>query len=75
MHPNKGLSYNLADNLSGKILDELGLDGGGDRPSSNGGGFIRDVRKVGRRVLRLFDFFIKVFDTALYLFNQVFLYF
>lgn len=74
MHSNKGQSYSLADGLSGGILDGVGLNGNDGRPSSNSGGFIRDIRKASEKILRLCDFLVKVFDIVLYLFNHVFLY-
>lgn len=87
MHPNKDLSFsekliwsvNLgllashADGLSGESLDKLGLNNsGGCKLSRTSGGFIQDIRKVGRRVLHLYEFCVKVFNFALCLFNYVF---
>ncbi len=66
--------------LSSGSSEGLDLDGSGGRPSSSGGGSIRDVRKTGikdvrkvsGRVLRLCNSPIKVFNAALCLSNHVF---
>lgn len=72
---NKSQSCSLANGLSSGTFDRLGLNSGDGRPSSNGNYFIRNVRKMGKKILCLCDFLIIVFDVTLCLFNRVFLYF
>lgn len=56
-----GLVYRL----SGGNLELLGLDDGSGGPDSSSGDGQRDVREADGRVLRLYNFSIKVFDTVL----------
>lgn len=56
--------------MNGGSSEGLGLDGGSG--SSSGGG-MRDVRKAGEKILRLYDSLIKVFGAAFCLFNHIFL--
>lgn len=72
---NRDFCGGLVYGLSGRNWEGLGLDGGGGgRLGSSGVGSMRDVRKIGRRVLRLCDSLIKVFNIAFCLSNYIFLY-
>lgn len=55
----------LVHSLSNGSLEPLGLDDGGGRSDSSGRDDMRDVKEVGGKVLRFYDFLIKVFDAAL----------
>ena len=63
----------LVQGLSGGNLKGLGLDSGGDRFGSSNKSDIKDVRKMGERVLRLFNSSIKIINIIFYLSNHVFL--
>lgn len=70
---NRDFCGSLVYGLSGRNSEGLSLDGGGGRLGSSSVGSIRDVKKIGRRVLRLCDSLIKVFNIAFCLSNYIFL--
>lgn len=63
----------LIHSLSSRTLENLSLDNGGSRPGNNGRNDMRDIRKINKRVLHFCDLLIKLFDTTLCLFNNIFL--
>lgn len=69
---NRDICGCLIYNLNSRNLEGLGLDGGGGRPSSNGENDMDDVKKLGRRILRLRNSPFQVFDIILCLFSHIF---
>lgn len=55
-----GLVYNL----NSKSLEPPGLDNGNSRSDSSGGDSRKNVKEVDERVLCLYNYLIKVFDTV-----------
>lgn len=74
MNLNKSRGNDLANGLYSEISDRLGLDSDSSKSNNDNGGFIRDIKKVGRKVWCFCDFLVKVIDDAPYLFNHFLLY-